>query len=75
MCQIIGTNLFKVLKLKIGANFESLISEKVAVVPGDISCKDLGIKDPKLGDELLRDTDVIVNLAATTKFVKRYTSN
>ncbi|KAJ8440564.1 hypothetical protein Cgig2_028693 [Carnegiea gigantea] len=66
-------DLFKVLKQKIGANFESLISEKVAVVPGDISCKDLSIKDLKLRDELLRDTDVIVNLAATTKLFERCT--
>ncbi|KAJ8440562.1 hypothetical protein Cgig2_028691 [Carnegiea gigantea] len=70
--EIIGKDLFKVLKQKTGANFESLISEKIAVVPGDITCKDLGIKDPKLGDELMRDTDVIVNLAATTKFIERY---
>ncbi|KAJ8440568.1 hypothetical protein Cgig2_028697 [Carnegiea gigantea] len=70
--EIIGKDPFKVLKQKMGANFESLISEKVAVVPGDITCKDLGITDPKLGDELLRDTDVIVNLAATTKFIERY---
>ena len=66
--------MFKVLKQKMGANFESLISEKIVVVPGDITCRDLGIKDPKLGDELMRDTDVIVNLAATTKFIERYTS-
>ena len=69
---MLGKDLFRVLKQKMGANFESFISEKIMVVPGDITCKNLGIKDPKLNDELFRDIDVIVNLAATTNFDERY---
>ena len=72
---MIGKDLFRVLKQKMDTNFESFIAKKVTVVPGDISCKDMGIKDPNLEDELLKDTDVIVNLAATTKFIERYTNN
>ncbi|KNA14189.1 hypothetical protein SOVF_109850 isoform B, partial [Spinacia oleracea] len=48
------------------------IQEKVCVVPGDITCKDLGIKESKLKEELWRDVDIIVNLAATTNFDERY---
>ncbi|KAJ8440570.1 hypothetical protein Cgig2_028699 [Carnegiea gigantea] len=70
--EIIGKDLFKVLKQKMGANFTSFISEKVTVVPGDLSHKDLSIKDPDLMEELLRNIDVIVNLAATTNFDERY---
>jgi len=62
-----------VLKQKMGANFNPFISEKVTVVPGDLSYKDLGIKDPDLMEELLREVDVIINLAATTNFDERYT--
>lgn len=70
--EVIGKDLFKVLKQKMGAKFSSFISEKVAVVPGDISCEDLGIKEPILREELLSNIDVIVNLAATTNFDERY---
>ena len=70
---MIGKDLFRVLKQKMGENFESFISEKITVVPGDITFKDLGINDPNLKEELLRDVDVIVNLAATTNFDERYT--
>ena len=73
--QVIGKDLFKLLKQKMNTNFECFISEKVTVVPGDITHKDLGIKDSNLEEELLRDVDVIVNLAATTKFIERYSSN
>ena len=72
---MIGKELFIVLKQKMGGNFDSFISKKVMVVPGDITHKDLGINEPSLKDELLTNIDVIVNLAATTKFIERYTSN
>lgn len=70
--EVICKDLFKVLKQKMGANFSTYIAEKVTAVPGDITCKDLGIKEPGLMEELLRDIDVIVNLAATTNFDERY---
>ncbi|XP_074266426.1 alcohol-forming fatty acyl-CoA reductase-like [Silene latifolia] len=55
-----------------GANFKSFISEKVTVVPGDITLEGLAIKDLKLKEELWSDIDVIINLAATTNFDERY---
>lgn len=50
----------------------SLISEKVVIVPGDITCEDLGVKDSALIDQMWCQIDVIVNLAATTNFDERY---
>lgn len=50
----------------------SLISEKVVIVPGDITCEDLGVKDCALIDQMWSQIDVIVNLAATTNFDERY---
>ncbi|WRX32110.1 Fatty acyl-coenzyme A reductase [Theobroma cacao] len=70
--EIIGKELFKVLKEKWGNNFNSFISEKIAVVPGDISHEDLGLKNSKLEKELRREVDVVVNSAATTNFDERY---
>lgn len=70
--EVIAKDLFKVLKQKMGAKFNSFISEKVTVVPGDITCEDLAIKELNLKEELWTNIDVIVNLAATTNFDERY---
>jgi fatty acyl-CoA reductase len=68
----LGKDLFKLLKEKWGSNLNSLISEKVTVVPGDISLEDLGLKDSVLREEMLNQIDAIINLAATTNFDERY---
>ncbi|KAL5131996.1 Fatty acyl-CoA reductase 3 [Glycine soja] len=70
--EIIGKDLFRLLKEKLGTRFNSFVSEKLAVVPGDISQEDLNLEDPILGEEIFNQTDVIVNLAATTNFDERY---
>jgi len=54
-----------------GANFNSLILEKLTLVPGDISREDLGLEDTILREEIYDQTDVIINLAATTNFDER----
>ncbi|MED6189645.1 hypothetical protein PIB30_098071 [Stylosanthes scabra] len=48
------------------------MSEKLSVVPGDISHEDFNLKDSILRQELYNVVDVIVNLAATTNFDERY---
>lgn len=53
----------------------SIVSEKLTVVPGDISKENLGLKDSDLREEILSQVDVIVNLAATTNFDERYARN
>ncbi|WJX73683.1 alcohol-forming fatty acyl-CoA reductase [Trifolium repens] len=55
-----------------GTNFKSFISEKLTLVPGDITWEDLGLKDVNLRNDILSQTDVIINLAATTNFDERY---
>lgn len=70
--EIIGKDLFNLLKEKLGANFKAFVSEKLTVVPGDICCEDLGLKDSILRDDICNQTNVIINLAATTNFDERY---
>ncbi|XP_028756820.1 fatty acyl-CoA reductase 3-like [Neltuma alba] len=70
--EITGTELFRLLKENHGAEFNSFISKKLTLVPGDISHEDLNLKDSVVKEEICRETDVIVNLAATTNFDERY---
>lgn len=63
--------MFRLLKENLGANFLSFVSEKLTLVPGDISCEDLGLEDSLLKEEIYGQTDVIVNLAANTNFDER----
>ncbi|XP_058218971.1 alcohol-forming fatty acyl-CoA reductase-like [Rhododendron vialii] len=70
--EAIAKDLFRVLREKLGGNLNSLISEKVTLVPGDITCENLGVKDPNLEEEMWREVDIVVNLAATTNFDERY---
>lgn len=68
-----GKDLFSLLKQKWGTNLNSLLSEKVTVVAGDICREDLGLKldSSVLMEEILNQVDFIVNLAATTNFDER----
>ncbi|KAK4760567.1 hypothetical protein SAY87_005460 [Trapa incisa] len=71
--EVISKELFRVLKEKLGAvKLNALISEKVVMVPGDITCEDLGVKDSFLIEQMWSQVDVVVNLAATTNFDERY---
>ncbi|ESR37510.1 hypothetical protein CICLE_v100285072mg, partial [Citrus x clementina] len=47
--EIIGKDLFRVLKEKNGTHLNALISEKITLVPGDITREDLGVKDSNFG--------------------------
>ncbi|KAK7261225.1 hypothetical protein RIF29_27530 [Crotalaria pallida] len=70
--EIIAKDLFNLLKEKLGANFKSFISEKLILVPGDITYEDLGLKDSNLREDIYNETDVIINFAASTNFDERY---
>ncbi|KAL5830867.1 hypothetical protein ACOSQ4_016221 [Xanthoceras sorbifolium] len=70
--EVIVKDLFRVLKEKFGVHLNTIISEKITLVPGDISCEDLGLKDSNLREEMWNELDVIINLAATTNFDERY---
>ncbi|KAJ8767861.1 hypothetical protein K2173_020801 [Erythroxylum novogranatense] len=71
--EVIGKDLFRLLKEKLGANLNSFMSEKTVLVPGDISRDDdLGVEDSNLREVMWNELDVVVNLAATTNFDERY---
>ncbi|KAG8387515.1 hypothetical protein BUALT_Bualt02G0029100 [Buddleja alternifolia] len=70
--EVIGKELFKVVKEKYGAKLNPLILEKVTLVPGDITLESLGIQDTTLQEEILGEVDMVINLAATTDFDERY---
>ncbi|QCD88058.1 fatty acyl-CoA reductase [Vigna unguiculata] len=69
--EVLSKELFRVLRGMWGADFVSFISQKVLAVGCDVSVENLGIKDTKLREMLLAETDIIVNAAATTNFYER----
>ncbi|GLT44493.1 hypothetical protein SLA2020_183850 [Shorea laevis] len=70
--EVLGKELFSVLRGILGSNIDSFFHEKVIPVPGDISCENLGIQDITLRKEIWRNTNIVVNCAATTNFDERY---
>nr|KYP68666.1 Fatty acyl-CoA reductase 3 [Cajanus cajan] len=50
--EIIQKDLFRLLEENLGAKFNSFVSEKLTVVPGDISQEDLNLKDPILHQQI-----------------------
>ncbi|TVU04553.1 hypothetical protein EJB05_47667 [Eragrostis curvula] len=69
--QVIGTELFGLLREKRGKQFQAFVEDKVVALAGDIISENLGLEEPML-QELAKDIDVIVNIAATTNFYERY---
>nr|GMD61563.1 alcohol-forming fatty acyl-CoA reductase-like [Ipomoea batatas]GMD71326.1 alcohol-forming fatty acyl-CoA reductase-like [Ipomoea batatas]GMD73859.1 alcohol-forming fatty acyl-CoA reductase-like [Ipomoea batatas]GME17404.1 alcohol-forming fatty acyl-CoA reductase-like [Ipomoea batatas] len=65
-------DLFRVVKEKYGEKLNSIISEKVSVVAGDVTCENMGVKDSHLLDQMHREVELVVNLAAITDFYERY---
>ncbi|CAN4107247.1 unnamed protein product [Withania somnifera] len=69
--EIVGKELFKVLREKCGPNFTTFVSQRTRIVAGDITCENLGVKDTDLLEEMWKEVDIVVNLAATTNFDER----
>lgn len=69
--EVLGKELFKVLREKLGAHFESFISSKITVVVGDTSYENLGLVEDEL-KKMYEHIDIVINVAATTKFMERY---
>ncbi|KAK7405787.1 hypothetical protein VNO78_07396 [Psophocarpus tetragonolobus] len=69
--EVIGKDLFKVLRDKLGAEFGSFISKKVIVVAGDVSLDNFGIKDENMKNQIMEELDIIVRTAASTTFNER----
>jgi fatty acyl-CoA reductase len=69
--QIIGKELFSVLREEHGADFRSFIEEKVSPLAGDMIHENLGLESTR-AKQLFEEIDIIVNGAATTNFYERY---
>lgn len=69
--EVMGKELFKVVKEKYGAKLNSLILEKVSVLSGDITRDCFGLENSTL-EKLFGEVNVVINLAATTNFDERY---
>lgn len=69
--QVIGKQLFDVLREKHGKDFNSFIEEKVFPIAGDITLENFGIEDINLREALSKEVDVVLNVAATTNFYER----
>ncbi|KAI5388807.1 probable fatty acyl-CoA reductase 4 isoform X1 [Lathyrus oleraceus] len=70
--EVFRTDLFRLLREKLGGDFNSFISKKVVAVAGDVAIENLGIKDEKLKNVMFEEIDIIVNSAATTNFDERF---
>jgi len=68
--QVTDTELFSLLRDKYGEGFDLFIQEKVVPLAGDITNEGLGLEPPTF-DDLAKEMDVIVNIAATTNFYQR----
>ncbi|XP_006664917.1 fatty acyl-CoA reductase 1-like [Oryza brachyantha] len=69
--EVIGTDIFQILKEQHGSGFKSFVEEKVCPLAGDIIYENLGLDADKL-TELSKEIDIVVNSAATTNFYERY---
>ncbi|XP_062190869.1 fatty acyl-CoA reductase 1-like [Phragmites australis] len=69
--EVIGTELLGLLREKHGNGFQRFIEEKVVALAGDIKYDNLGLEVSRL-EELAKEIDIIVNIAATTNFYERY---
>ncbi|KAI3842203.1 hypothetical protein MKW98_025993 [Papaver atlanticum] len=71
--EVLGKEVFNVLRTKCGVGFDTFISEKVTPVAGDTALKNFGLADDSdLLNKLLKDVDVVAHFAATTKCDERY---
>ncbi|MED6195940.1 hypothetical protein PIB30_042553 [Stylosanthes scabra] len=70
--EITGKELFRLLKEKLGPKFSSFVSDKLVAVPGDILQENLNLKNFIFEEEIYNQTDVVVNVAGTTRFDERY---
>ncbi|XP_062086569.1 putative fatty acyl-CoA reductase 7 [Humulus lupulus] len=70
--EVIGKEVFRVLREERGKDFDAFINEKLIAVAGDIAYEDLRIEDVNLRHQLWDNLDIILNSAATTDFYERY---
>ncbi|RWR72082.1 Male sterility [Cinnamomum micranthum f. kanehirae] len=69
--EILQADLFKCLKEIHGESYQSFMLSKLVPVAGDVRKDDLDI-EVDLAEEIAREVDIIVHLAANTTFDERY---
>ncbi|KAI3973617.1 hypothetical protein MKW92_053359 [Papaver armeniacum] len=71
--EVMGKEVFRVLRTIHGDRFNSFISQKITAIAGDITMENFGLReDSDLLKRLLKEVDVVANSAASTKFNERY---
>ncbi|VAI11144.1 unnamed protein product [Triticum turgidum subsp. durum] len=71
--EVVGKELFGLLREKHGDRFQSFIWEKIVPLAGDVMREDFGVDSETLRElRVTQELDVIVNGAATTNFYERY---
>ncbi|KAL6129267.1 hypothetical protein ACLB2K_072620 [Fragaria x ananassa] len=68
--EIIGKELFKILREKWGTDFDYFVSQKVVALSGDVSSENLGLNEVIL-EQVCSETQIIINSAANTNFDER----
>ncbi|XP_078158492.1 fatty acyl-CoA reductase 3-like [Carex rostrata] len=69
--EVIGKELFKILKEEHGKEYNKFMEEKISPIAGDVIYENLGIESSQV-ENLFHEIDIIVNNAATTNFYERY---
>ena len=68
--EIFSSSIFSRLRTRHGQGFEAFVREKIEILPGDLTCRDLGL--PKhLLHKFDWEIDLIINLAALVGFDER----
>jgi len=68
--EIFSSSIFNRLRARHGRRFEAFLRDKIEIVPGDVSCPDLGL--PAHSPQKFEwEVDIIVNLAALVGFDER----
>ncbi|KAG2633584.1 fatty acyl-CoA reductase 1-like [Panicum virgatum] len=69
--EVIGKELFGLLRETHGKGFQSFVDDKVVPLAGDIIHENFGVEGAQLA-QMTQEMNVIVNGAATTNFYERY---
>nr|XP_025887478.1 fatty acyl-CoA reductase 3-like isoform X2 [Solanum lycopersicum] len=71
--EVVMSELFNVIRERMGTIYlSSVVDDKVLPISGDISKKNMGIKNSQLREHMFKEIDIIINSAATTNFDERY---
>jgi fatty acyl-CoA reductase len=69
--EIFSSSIFSRLRARHGQGFEAFVRQKIEILPGDVTCPDLGL--PKhFQHKLDWEVDLIINLAALVGFDERF---